>query len=48
MDVKPRLVRRKGWWYVANPMGDNAKYLRTFVTNRWMMAYFWCNHMNFD
>lgn len=48
MKWKPHLVKRKGCWTVDNPMGDNAQYVRHWVANRWVMAYYWCNFQNFD
>ncbi|CAH9012587.1 hypothetical protein VP464E531_P0050 [Vibrio phage 464E53-1] len=47
MEWKPRLVKRKGVWTVANPMGEDAKYVRNFVANRWVQAYYFCNLLNF-
>ena len=47
MRWKPHLVRRKGWWYVDNPLGEDGKYVAEFVAQRWVTAYYYCNLLNF-
>lgn len=47
MTFKPLLIKRKGFWYVSNPLGNDAKYVAEFVAQRWIQAYYWCNLLNY-